>query len=162
MNPLSKILSRDELVNVLDDIRAAGQIIVFTNGCFDILHIGHARYLAAAKAEGDVLVIGVNSDESVRTIKGEARPVIPQAHRAEVLASLACVDYVTIFDEPDPLALIELFKPHVLAKGADWEENRIIGSEFVKANGGRVARIPLEQDISTSQIIETIIKKHNQ
>ena len=162
MDTLSKILNRNELADVLDDIRAAGQILVFTNGCFDILHIGHARYLAAAKAEGDVLVVGVNSDESVRTIKGKSRPVISQAHRAEVLASLACVDYVTIFDEPDPLALIELFTPHVLAKGSDWEENQIIGAEFVKTSGGRVARIPLEPDISTSKIIRTIIEQHNQ
>lgn len=161
MDILSKILSRNELADVLNDIRAAGQTIVFTNGCFDILHIGHARYLAAAKAEGDVLVVGVNSDESVRTIKGKTRPVISQAHRAEVLASLACVDYVTIFDEPDPLMLIELIKPHILAKGADWEENQIIGSEFVTANGGRVARIPLEPDVSTSKIIKSIIDKNN-
>lgn len=159
MNTLTKILNRDELADILDDIRDAGQIIVFTNGCFDILHIGHARYLAAAKSEGDVLVIGVNADESVRTIKGRTRPVISQAHRAEILASLACVDYVTIFNEPDPLTLIKLYKPHVLVKGADWEEDHIIGSEFVKANGGRVARIPLEPDISTSKIIETIINK---
>ena len=158
MNTLSKILSRQDLVNKLDDIRDAGQILVFTNGCFDILHIGHARYLAAAKSEGDVLIIGVNSDESVRTIKGKKRPVIHQAYRAEVLAALACVDYVTIFNEPDPLALIKLFRPHVLVKGADWEEDKIIGSEFIKANGGRVARIPLEPDISTSKIIETILK----
>lgn len=158
MNSLSKILSRHDLARELDRIRDAGQILVFTNGCFDILHIGHARYLAAAKSEGDILIIGVNSDESVRTIKGKKRPIIPQAYRAEVLAALACVDYVTIFNEPDPLELIMLLKPHVLVKGADWEEDQIIGSEFVKSNGGCVERIPLEPDMSTSKIIETILK----
>ena len=162
MNILAKIFSRHDLAKKLDDVRAAGQILVFTNGCFDILHIGHLRYLTAAKSEGDVLIIGVNSDDSVRTIKGKKRPVIAQAHRAEVLAGLECVDYVTIFNKPDPLELIKLFKPHVLVKGADWEEDKIIGSEFVKANGGRVARIPLEPDISTSKIIEAILREDGQ
>jgi len=160
MTTLSKILSRHALARKLDDIRDTGQILVFTNGCFDILHIGHVRYLTAAKSEGDILIIGVNSDESVRTIKGVIRPISPQAYRAEVLAGLECVDYITIFNEPDPLELIKLFKPHVLAKGADWAEDEIIGSDFVKTNGGRVARIPLVPDVSTTIIIDSILKNN--
>ena len=160
MNTQSKLLDRQSLAAQLDDVRAAGRIIVFTNGCFDILHVGHVRYLSAAKSQGDVLVIGVNSDDSVRSIKGAQRPVVSQAQRAEVLAGLACVDYVTIFDESNPLELIKLLKPHVLAKGADWEADQIIGSDFVKAAGGRVARIPLVPDISTSKIIASILEKN--
>ncbi len=155
---VSKVVKIHDLAKQLDSLRGSGQRIVFTNGCFDILHVGHVRYLMAAKAEGDILVVGVNSDQSVRTIKSENRPVVNQNHRAEVLASLACVDYVTIFDEPDPLNLIRIIKPDVLVKGADWEEEDIIGADVVKEHGGKVVRVDFVQGISTSRIIQKIIK----
>lgn len=155
---MNKIVHRSEIAAIAAKKRAENKQIVFTNGCFDILHAGHVNYLAAAAAQGDLLVLGLNSDQSVKRIKGEKRPVIHQNHRAQVVAALACVDYVVIFDEPDPEALIKMVNPHVLAKGADWAEDEIIGGDFVKQNGGRVARIILEPDISTSLIIEKIVK----
>jgi D-glycero-beta-D-manno-heptose 1-phosphate adenylyltransferase len=158
LDALSKIVTVDTLATWPDKKRTAGKKMVFTNGCFDILHAGHVRYLAAAAAEGDFLVIGLNSDASVRLIKGDKRPIVNQDHRAEVLASLACVDYVVLFDPPDPLALIQILKPDVLVKGADWTEETIIGGEFVKSNGGSVVRISLVPEISTSRIIEKILK----
>ena len=162
MDVLSKIVTAEKLVIRLDEARACGEKVVFTNGCFDILHAGHVRYLAAAGAEGDLLVVGLNSDASVRLIKGEKRPIVHQEYRAEVLASLSCVDYVVLFDSPDPLTLIQTLKPDVLVKGADWTEETIVGSEFVKSNGGRVVRIPLVPDISTSRIIGKILKLNRQ
>jgi D-beta-D-heptose 7-phosphate kinase/D-beta-D-heptose 1-phosphate adenosyltransferase len=160
MDVLSKIITAEKLVIQLDEARTSGEKVVFTNGCFDILHIGHVRYLSAAGAEGDLLVIGLNSDDSVRLIKGDKRPIVHQDHRAEVLASLGCVDYVVLFDSPDPLALIQTLKPDVLVKGADWSEETIVGSEFVKSNGGSVVRISLVPKVSTSQIIEKILDLH--
>jgi D-beta-D-heptose 7-phosphate kinase/D-beta-D-heptose 1-phosphate adenosyltransferase len=138
----------------------AGRRVAFTNGCFDILHAGHVRYLSAARASADMLVVGLNSDDSVRNIKGPLRPINPEALRAEVLAGLACVDYVILFDEPDPLALIQALRPDVLVKGADWPENQIIGADFVKQQGGRVERIALVQDISTSALIQLIKERY--
>lgn len=157
---MNKIVLQSEIAAIAAEKRAENKQIVFTNGCFDILHAGHVNYLAAAAAQGDLLILGLNSDQSVRRIKGEKRPVVSQGHRAQVVAALACVDYVVIFDEPDPEALIKEVKPHVLAKGADWAEDEIIGGDFVKQNGGRVARIILEPDISTSLIIEKIVNTH--
>jgi rfaE bifunctional protein nucleotidyltransferase chain/domain len=154
----SKILKLKDLMVTLKDIRESGKRIVFTNGCFDILHVGHVRYLAEARAKGDVLVLGLNSDASVKSIKSGNRPIIGQDQRAEVLAGLACVDYITVFDEPDPLALIQAVKPDVLVKGADWEEKNIIGSDMVKSYGGEVVRIKMVPDISTSGIIQRIIE----
>jgi rfaE bifunctional protein nucleotidyltransferase chain/domain len=148
------------LADRLTGLRSAGKRVVFTNGCFDILHIGHIRYLSAAKNEGDLLVVGLNSDQSVRLIKGKRRPIVRQDQRSEILASLQVVDYVTLFDEPDPLKLIQLLNPSILVKGADWPQDKIIGADFVKANGGRVVRIPLMKDTSTSGIIEQIIKHY--
>ncbi len=162
MDVLSKIVTADKLTARLDEARELGKRVVFTNGCFDILHVGHVRYLAAAGAEGDLLVVGMNSDVSVRLIKGDKRPIVNQDHRAEVLASLGCVDYVVLFDAPDPLALIQTLKPDVLVKGADWTEETIIGGEFVKTNGGSVVRISLVPEVSTSQIIEKILKLRRQ
>jgi D-glycero-beta-D-manno-heptose 1-phosphate adenylyltransferase len=154
----SKILTLKDLIITLKYLRESGKRIVFTNGCFDILHIGHVRYLAEARAKGDVLVLGLNSDASVKSIKSDSRPVVSQDQRAEVLAGLASVDYITIFDEPDPLELIQAIKPDILAKGADWEETKIIGSDAVKSYGGEVARIKLVPDISTSRIIQRILQ----
>jgi rfaE bifunctional protein nucleotidyltransferase chain/domain len=158
MDIQSKIMEPPELADRLKGLRSAGKRVVFTNGCFDILHIGHVRYLSAARNEGDLLVVGLNSDQSVRLIKEKRRPIVAQDQRLEILASLQVVDYVTLFDEPDPLKLIQLLKPAILAKGADWSTDEIIGADFVKSRGGRVVRVPLVGDASTSKIIERIVK----
>lgn len=148
------------LADRLEDLRSDGKRVVFTNGCFDILHIGHVRYLSAARNQGDLLVVGLNSDQSVRLIKGERRPIVAQDKRSEILASLQFVDYVTLFNEPDPLKLIQLLKPTILVKGADWDADEIIGADFVKANGGSVVRVTLVQDASTSGIIAKILDRY--
>jgi len=155
---IKKIVSRDEITAAADEQRAAGNTIAFTNGCFDILHAGHVKYLAQAASQGDLLILGLNSDASVRRIKGEKRPINHEVHRAEVVSALACVDYVVLFDEPDPGDLIRAIKPDILVKGADWAEKDIIGADVVKANGGRVSRIDLEPGISTTAIVEKIVK----
>ena len=154
----SKILKLSDLLQVIEGLRKAGKRIVFTNGCFDILHVGHVRYLTAARSKGDALILGLNSDASVKSIKPDNRPIVNQDQRAEVLAGLACVDYITIFDEPDPLALIQTIKPDVLIKGADWEKAEIIGSNVVRSYGGSVVRIEIVPGISTSGIIQRILK----
>jgi len=155
-----KILEREALKKTVRSLKEGGNKIVFTNGCFELLHIGHVQYLQAARAEGDVLVVGMNSDHSVRQIKGPRRPVVPENERAEVLASLACVDFVSLFDEPDPLAIISSLLPDVLVKGADWAEDAIVGRDVVEAHGGRVVRIPLTQGASTTSIIEKILANY--
>lgn len=142
-------------------MKKAGKSIVFTNGCFDILHAGHVRYLAAARAEGDILVVGLNSDKSVQLIKDDKRPIVTQAQRGEVLSALSSVDFVTLFNEPDPLKLIQVVKPDVLVKGGDWAEKDIIGAGFVKANGGKVVRVSMVPDISTSLIIKRIVELYS-
>ena len=162
MDSSSKILTLDKLLAILDALRRSGKKVVFTNGCFDIMHAGHVRYLAAAGSEGDLLVVGLNSDASVRSIKGNKRPIVNQDQRAEVLASLECVDCVVLFDAPDPLTLIQALRPDVLVKGADWAEEKIIGGDFVKSLGGSVIRIPLVPEISTTQIVERILELHRQ
>lgn len=136
--------------------RAQGKQVVFTNGCFDIIHAGHVSYLSRARALGDVLVLGLNSDASVKKIKGEKRPIICQEHRIIVLSALTCIDHIVLFDEPDPEQLIETVCPDILVKGADWPEDKIVGGPFVKKNGGRIERISFEQDISTTHIIDRI------
>lgn len=155
-----KVIELNDFLKKLKDLRRAGKRIVFTNGCFDILHIGHVRYLQSAKAEGDILVIGLNSDRSVHIIKGEKRPVIGELQRAEVLASVGIVDYIILFDAPDPHTLIAAIAPDVLVKGADWAEEQIVGADVVKAGGGRVVRVPVVPDVSTSRIIEDIVRKY--
>lgn len=157
-----KIFGREKLKEKVQTLKREGKRIVFTNGCFELLHIGHVHYLSAAKAEGDILVVGVNSDRSVREIKGPSRPVVPENERTEVLASLACIDFVTLFDEPDPLVTIRTLMPDVLVKGADWEEDAIVGKDVVEANGGRVVRIPLTQGASTTGIIEKILSNYQE
>jgi D-glycero-beta-D-manno-heptose 1-phosphate adenylyltransferase len=159
MDVSAKIATPGSLISALDQARRAGKKIVFTNGCFDILHVGHVRYLAAARSAGDLLVVGLNSDASVRSIKGDRRPVVGQDQRAEVLASLMCVDFVVVFDEPDPLRLIQMLKPDVLVKGADWGEENIVGAEFVKSRGGKIVRAKLVPEASTSRIIERILRR---
>ena len=154
---ITKVLPRDQLFSVLSGERAKGKRIVFTNGCFDLMHIGHTRYLQAAKALGDVLVVGVNSDVSVRTLdKAPDRPIVPEAQRAEVLAALGCVDFVVTFDESDPLQLITTVQPDVLVKGGDWAIDRIVGRELVVARGGVVKTIPLIPGLSTTGLLQRI------
>ena len=155
-----KIRDREDLRNILGELRAKGKRVVFTNGCFDLLHIGHLRYLEKAKALGDILVIGVNSDHSVRDLKGPKRPLLPEAERAEILSGLECVDYVTIFNEPTPFEIISLFQPHILVKGGDWSEEDVIGREVVEGLGGKVVIIPFVKGSSTTNLIETIVKRY--
>ncbi len=157
---VKKILEIEDIVQKANTLRRSGKRLVFTNGCFDILHVGHIRYLAAARSKGDVLVVGLNSDESVKIIKDEHRPIMNQEQRAEILAGLWCVDYITIFNESDPLKLIKVIMPDILVKGADWREQDIIGADVVKAGGGEVVRISVVPDISTSRIIERIVKRY--
>jgi D-beta-D-heptose 7-phosphate kinase/D-beta-D-heptose 1-phosphate adenosyltransferase len=152
----SKVKTVRQLKPILARLRRRGERIVFTNGCFDLLHIGHLRYLQRARRHGDRLVVAINSDRSVRKIKGPPRPLLPEAERAEVLAALSCVDYVTVFDEPDPLAVITALQPDVLIKGSDWGQNKIIGRDVVEGRGGRVRRVPLVKGISTTRLIEKI------
>jgi rfaE bifunctional protein nucleotidyltransferase chain/domain len=161
MDAAKKVVTLEKLLIGLGKARRSGKKIVFTNGCFDILHVGHVRYLAAARSEGDLLVVGLNSDASVRTIKGDKRPLVPQDQRAEVLASLVCVEYVVVFDAPDPSTLIETLAPDVLVKGADWAGAEIVGGDFVKSRGGKVVRVALVPVASTSEIIEKIVERYS-
>ncbi len=153
---MEKIFARKDLKTKIDAARNAGKKIIFTNGCFDIIHAGHTHYLAKAKALGDVLVVAVNSDASVRGIKGEKRPLVPEDERAEVIAALGCVDFVVIFEEPDPQALVDLLRPDVLVKGGDWREEDVIGRESVASWGGKVIIIPHKKGLSTTNIVERI------
>jgi rfaE bifunctional protein nucleotidyltransferase chain/domain len=150
---MGKIVNRKELKKVIDNAKSKGNKIVFTNGCFDIIHIGHITYLRQAKKLGDVLVVGLNSDKSVSLIKPK-RPINPQNHRADVLSSLEMVDYVTLFDEETPYELIKFLQPDILVKGGDWEKEKIIGSDIAK----ETRRLPYVEGVSTSEIIERIKK----
>lgn len=157
---MGRVLPLEELAAACRDLREQGKRIVFTNGCFDILHVGHTRYLQKARELGDVLVVAANSDASVRGLKGPTRPIVPQAERAEVLAALSCVDYVTIFDEPTPLEVIKAVKPHLLVKGGDWSVDNIVGGPEVRSWGGEVKNISYIEGSSTSNIIEEILRRH--
>ena len=151
-----KIKTQKELKRVIAYLRKQGKKIVFTNGCFDILHYGHIKYLQDAKGLADVLVLGLNSDSSVKKIKGSARPINKQLDRARVLSALSCVDYLTIFSEDTPLRLIRLIQPDVLVKGGDWQTEKIVGADFVKARGGKVLAIPYIKGYSTTKLINKI------
>ncbi len=148
---MGQILNWDNLKTVIDKLKANGKKIVFTNGCFDIIHIGHIRYLKEAKKLGHVLIVGLNSDSSVKRLKPD-RPINPETHRAEILVSLEMVDYVTIFDEDTPYELIKFLRPHVLVKGGDWKKEDIIGSDIVT----EAYSLPYIQGISTTEIINRI------
>ena len=143
----------DAALDLVDRVRAAGGRLVFTNGVFDLVHPGHVRYLQAARRLGDALVVGINSDRSVRANKGPSRPLNPEAERAEVLAALQCVDCAIVFDQETPHALISRLQPDVLVKGADWAEDNIVGRDVVEARGGRVVRMPIEPGFSTTELI---------
>ena len=137
-------------------LREQGRRIVFTNGVFDILHPGHLRYLQRARSLGDVLIVGLNADASVRRNKGSERPINPQEERAEILEALACIDAVVLFEEDTPEQIIKAIQPDILVKGADWAENAIVGRDTVEARGGQVVRVPIEQGYSTTEIIRRI------
>jgi D-beta-D-heptose 7-phosphate kinase/D-beta-D-heptose 1-phosphate adenosyltransferase len=152
-----KILTTSQLAPLLAQARVQGKRIVFTNGCFDLMHVGHTRYLQEAKQLGDILVVGVNSDASVRSLnKAPDRPIVSESQRAEVVAALGSVDYVVIFTEPDPLNLIGTIRPDVLVKGGDWPVERIVGREIVEASGGVVKTIPLVPNVSTTALIQRV------
>jgi rfaE bifunctional protein nucleotidyltransferase chain/domain len=153
---IERVVDEAGLKEFVRQMRAAGRKIVFTNGVFDLLHPGHLRYLQAARSHGDVLIVGLNSDASVRRNKGPERPVNPELERAEVLASLSCVDAVSIFDDDTPAGIIARVQPDVLVKGADWPADQIVGRETVEARGGVVIRAPIEQGYSTTAIVEKV------
>ncbi len=156
----SKIKTVSELRPLLDILRAVGKKIVMTNGCFDLIHTGHTRYLAKARSFGDILIVAVNSDASVRRIKGKKRPINPQDERAETLAALESVDFITIFNEPDPHAIISALQPDVLVKGGDWRVDQIVGRDIVEARGGKVISVPYIEGASTTGIIEKIVERY--
>jgi len=153
----NKIQTLDALLPLLEKRREKGKKIVFTNGCFDLIHIGHVRYLTKARSFGDLLVIGVNSDETVRQLKGESRPIVPCRERMEVLSAFSFCDYVVEFKEATPLKIISEILPHVLVKGGDWPLDQIVGRDIVKANKGGVERVKVEKDKSTTNLINRII-----
>ena len=155
-----KVKEIPELKAKIDEVRGKGGRLVFTNGCFDIIHVGHVRYLHDAKALGDYLIVAINSDQSIRGLKGEKRPIVPQKERAEVISALESVDFVTIFDAPDPYDIIKELRPDYLVKGGDWGEGEIIGSDIVIDRGGEVIRIPFIEGSSSTNIMETIIERY--
>jgi len=150
------VLSLSAGVALVEQLRATGKQVVFTNGVFDLLHPGHVRYLQAARSEGDALIVGVNSDRSVHAIKGPTRPITPERERAEILAALDCVNAAIVFDEDTPASIIQQIQPDVLVKGADWAADAIIGRDTVEARGGRVVRMPIEHGWSTTSIVSAI------
>jgi D-beta-D-heptose 7-phosphate kinase/D-beta-D-heptose 1-phosphate adenosyltransferase len=157
---LEKLLDHEALMQKVLELRQAGQKIVFTNGCFDILHPGHVVYLRTARSLGDVLIVGVNSDRAVRELKGEQRPILNQQERCAVLSGLESVSYVIVFDERTPLNLIKSISPDVLVKGGDWEFDQIVGREEVETNGGQVVLVPFQAGQSTSGIIERVLSRY--
>jgi D-beta-D-heptose 7-phosphate kinase/D-beta-D-heptose 1-phosphate adenosyltransferase len=151
-----KLKSVEELKSIASQAKARGQKTVFTNGCFDILHQGHLHVLREAKALGDLLIVAVNSDGSVKRLKGPSRPVISEVGRSELIAALEMVDYVTLFEEADPRRLIEEIQPDILAKGGDWRRDQVVGADIVERSGGKVAVIPYLKGFSTTEIIERV------
>ncbi len=157
---MAVILSLDELQIDREQLRRAGRTVVFTNGCFDLMHPGHVSYLKQARELGDVLIVALNSDRAVRELKGPTRPILNEQERAEVVAALGCVDYVTIFDDVSPQSTIATLLPDVLVKGGDWGVGEIIGRAEVEAVGGRVLSLPFVEGCSTSEIIERIVTRN--
>lgn len=156
----TKIKKIKQLIPLINSIKKSGKKVVFTNGCFDILHFGHVMYLEKAKAQGDKLIVGLNSDSSIRRLKGNTRPIVKQLDRANVLAALESVDFVVIFNQDTPLELIKQIKPGVLVKGSDWQKQEIVGADFVESYGGKVKTIKLAKGRSTSALIKSIIEKN--
>ncbi len=152
-----KIKSRREIALIAEDLQGQGERVVFTNGCLDILHAGHVQYVEEGKGQGEVQIVGLNSDDSIRRLKGETRPVVPEEERAIVLAALACVDYVVIFEEDTPYELIRDIQPDVLVKGGDWQASEIVGSDIVLAKGGEVRSLPFRAGVSTTAIVTRLM-----
>lgn len=159
MDTSHKIIALNDIAARLAAVRQ-NKTVVFTNGCFDILHKGHVDYLQKARDLGDFLCVGLNADASIKIIKGAKRPIVPQDERAFVLAALACVDFVVVFNEADPYNLIKTAKPDILVKGTDWGKDQIIGADVVESYGGRVELIPLVAGCSSTNIIETVLERH--
>jgi D-glycero-beta-D-manno-heptose 1-phosphate adenylyltransferase len=157
---MGAILSLAQLQVEREQLRLAGKALVFTNGCFDLIHAGHVRYLQAARALGDALAVAVNSDRIVRELKGDGRPILLEAERVEVLAALGCVDYVVVFDDLTPQKVIASLLPDVLVKGGDWRVDQIVGREEVEAAGGQVISLPFVDGASTSEIIDRIVSRY--
>ena len=157
---MDMVVSPSELLERRQNWRKQGRKVVFTNGCFDLIHPGHVRLLETARAQGDVLVVAINSDESVRRLKGPKRPILPQTDRAEILAAMAAVDAVTVFSEDTPCALLEQLLPDVLVKGADWA-HWIAGREIVEGSGGEVVAIPIEEYYSTTDLVQTVLHRNS-
>jgi D-beta-D-heptose 7-phosphate kinase/D-beta-D-heptose 1-phosphate adenosyltransferase len=153
LNVSEKVKSLDELETLTAAARTNGKIVVFTNGCFDLLHRGHIYLLREAKALGDLLVVAINSDQSVKAIKGPTRPILAETDRLELIASMEMVDYVVLFDEPDPYNIISILRPHILVKGGDWSAEEVIGGDLVQGNGGKVVVVPYLKGFSTTEII---------
>ncbi len=153
---MGKVCSLDQLLQSREQLRSQQKTVVFTNGCFDLMHPGHVRYLQQARELGDALIVALNSDRSVQILKGESRPILKEQERAEVMAALACVDFVTIFDEETPREIIAALLPDILVKGGDWGVSEIIGREEVETAGGRVLSLPFVDGVSTSEIIARI------
>lgn len=151
-----RVVSVDAAVRLAEDLRASGRTVVFTNGVFDLLHPGHVRYLQSARALGDALIVGLNADASVRRNKGPSRPINAERERAELVAALACVDAVVLFEEDTPAAIIRSIQPDVLVKGADWAADQIVGRDTVEARGGRVVRVDVEKGYSTTALVERV------
>ena len=159
---MEKVLALEDLPARVSELRQRGRKIVFTNGCFDILHPGHLSYLQKARALGDVLIVGINSDRSVKELKGNLRPIFDQQERCQLLAGLESVSFITIFDESTPRDLIKVILPNVLVKGGDWRLEQIVGREEVEASGGRVVSVPYEEGYSSSAIIQRILKRYRE
>lgn len=151
-----KLKSIDELKAIVAAAQAKGQVVVFTNGCFDLLHRGHVHLLREAKTLGDLLIVAINSDISVKAIKGPARPILPEADRLELVAAMEMVDYVVLFKEPDPYNTIAALRPKVLVKGGDWTSEEIVGSDIVRGDGGKIVVLPYLKGFSTTEIIEKV------
>lgn len=156
-----KIKTLNQLSRITKSLKKSGKIVAFTNGCFDIIHAGHVKYLEAAKKKCNVLIVGVNSNSSVKKIKGEKRPVINESQRANIIAALESVNYVIIFKEKTPLNLIARLKPNMLIKASDWKKKDIVGADFVKSYGGRVITSPYTKGYSSTSIIKSIVKRFN-
>lgn len=151
-----KLKSIDELRTIIAEAKAKGQVVVFTNGCFDLLHRGHVYLLREAKALGDLLIVAINNDISVKAIKGPARPILPETDRVELIAAMEMVDYVVLFGEPDPYNTIVALRPKILVKGGDWTSEEIIGADVVRGDGGEVVVLPYLKGLSTTEIIEKV------
>ena len=156
---MSYIKNISELIAIRTELKKQNKKVVFTNGCFDILHAGHVDYLSKAKEKGDVLVVAINSDASTKSIKGDKRPIVPQDERAIIISSLKPVDYVILFDEDTPYEVIKKLVPDVLVKGADWTIDKIVGKDIVESNGGKVIAIDFVNNTSTTNIIKTVLER---